>query len=61
MTPAENAKQALQTWLASATGAARLGLRAGTVHSPRPHTVTGQTATGELVTFEVRVYQAGQW
>jgi hypothetical protein len=61
MTAAGEAQEALRAWMASTSGAARLGLRDGTVRSPRPGAVTGQTRAGELVTVEVRVYQAGQW
>lgn len=56
-----NAQQALRDWMASTSGAARLGLRANTVRSPRPGTVAGETSSGDLVSFEVRVYRAGQW
>jgi hypothetical protein len=61
VTAAEDAQQALRTWMASTSGAARLGVRANTVRSPRPSTVTGQTPDGQLVSIEVRVYEANQW
>jgi hypothetical protein len=61
MTADSGAQEALRTWMASSSGTSLLGLRQGTVRSPRPGAVTGQTTAGGLVTFEVRVYQAGQW
>jgi hypothetical protein len=61
VTPAEEVQEALRTWMASTSGAQRLRLRAGTVRVPRPGSVTGQTAAGELVAVEVRVYEADQW